>query len=680
MADEAQRPAAQGDAKGDGDAPRVDPSVAPGVGAGGAVTMAPPGPSTTNTEEHSTAIARAAEARASRAGAAAGTGGGGGSGGGDALVRPAVIYSTRCYALVVGTEMTGWTHLQRVPANLPKPRGGFDPPTVRECPRHMSEWKPKAKRDRNGRRKASIPSYWYPNWTLCWVDLHEQTNEVLMALKPNQKVNKMPGLFEMVRKKKLGINLNMIADLFPEAYDIFPRTWVLPQQWASLSRVANELKRKGRAPTLIVKPISSARGNGIFMTNDLNKISLTEQMVCQTYIQDPYLVHGIKFDMRVYALVTSCAPLRVFVYREGIARFATRKYERATADNMDALYMHLTNYSINKKNKAFVYAEESAGRGVGPGSKWTLSRLFRYFRDERGIDVDALWEAVRDCVVKTFLAVAPRLKVQYDKFYPLDYSGGLCFELVGFDIMLDSQLHPYVLEVNRNPSLNLDTPMDKAMKPQLIADTLRLVNPYRVDPNPRYKTFKNPRSILSDVARPADGKDPLAGLGVPLHPRQFASWEAIRDVSRRAFKRNPKEYKAWQRKRGAHARRVREGAEDAIVGITGYEMVYPVPDTQQPLAPVDDGKAAPSKKLQGEAVGGGGGGDVPGGAATGTDTTTAANAAGAGATAAGGWREAQTAKMAAYADIMAKSKTMWSAVEKAGGAQPKTAGGKPSSR
>ena len=48
----------------------------------------------------------------------------------------------------------------------------------------------------------------------------------------------------------------------------------------------------------------------------------------------PFLIDGFKFDLRIYVLVTSCDPLKIYVYKDGLARFATVKYRDPTNNNM----------------------------------------------------------------------------------------------------------------------------------------------------------------------------------------------------------------------------------------------------------------------------------------------------------------------------------------------------------
>ena len=74
---------------------------------------------------------------------------------------------------------------------------------------------------------------------------------------------------------------------------------------------------------MISKPDQLSQGKGIFITNDIDSIGLEEPIVVQEYINTPFLIDGLKFDMRVYVLVTSCDPIKIFVHKEGLVRFAT---------------------------------------------------------------------------------------------------------------------------------------------------------------------------------------------------------------------------------------------------------------------------------------------------------------------------------------------------------------------
>ena len=98
-----------------------------------------------------------------------------------------------------------------------------------------------------------------------------------------------------------------------------------------------------------------SRGRGIHLIDDIREVNTDELSVISRYITNPLLINGHKFDLRVYVLVTSYDPLRVYVFKEGLARFASETYTHKLDKNN--VYMHLTNYSINKKNDNFVYNE-----------------------------------------------------------------------------------------------------------------------------------------------------------------------------------------------------------------------------------------------------------------------------------------------------------------------------------
>lgn len=80
--------------------------------------------------------------------------------------------------------------------------------------------------------------------------------------------------------------------------------------------------------------------------------------------------------MRVYVLVASVDPLRLYIYHQGLTRFATQKYEPPTKDNMEDVCMHLTNYAINKDNPKFVFNNSSSD--MSKGHKRSLTWLYEY--------------------------------------------------------------------------------------------------------------------------------------------------------------------------------------------------------------------------------------------------------------------------------------------------------------
>ena len=57
-------------------------------------------------------------------------------------------------------------------------------------------------------------------------------------------------------------------------------------------------------------------------------------MICQQYVAKPFLIDGFKFDLRIYALVTSCDPLRIFIFNDGLGRFTTVQYTEPTTSNL----------------------------------------------------------------------------------------------------------------------------------------------------------------------------------------------------------------------------------------------------------------------------------------------------------------------------------------------------------
>lgn len=95
------------------------------------------------------------------------------------------------------------------------------------------------------------------------------------------------------------------------------------------------------------------------------------------YLSKPYLINDSKFDLRVYVYVTSYDPLRIYVYEDGLTRFASAKYSHSMK-NINNKYMHLTNYSINKKNQEY---KSNADENSCQGHKWYASLKLQMSRN-----------------------------------------------------------------------------------------------------------------------------------------------------------------------------------------------------------------------------------------------------------------------------------------------------------
>ena len=188
---------------------------------------------------------------------------------------------------------------------------------------------------------------------------------------------------------------------------------------------------------------------------------------------NPLLINGHKFDLRIYVVVTSYEPLRVYVYKEGLARFASETYSNKF--NKKNKYQHLTNYSINKKNQSYMQNKDVEQDDFG--FKWSLTAFCNHL-EQVGIDMDLLWSRIYDVILKT-LACGDSYVINSMKkrqLYRLN-----CFEVFGFDILVDSDLKPWLIEVNLSPSLSPDSPLDMTIKTNLLVDTFNLFGIKRFD-------------------------------------------------------------------------------------------------------------------------------------------------------------------------------------------------------
>uniref|UniRef100_A0A915EYG8 Tubulin--tyrosine ligase-like protein 9 n=1 Tax=Echinococcus canadensis TaxID=519352 RepID=A0A915EYG8_9CEST len=258
------------------------------------------------------------------------------------------------------------------------------------------------------------------------------------------------------------------------AFDFMPSTFELPMEY----HMFLEEFRRNPGSIWIMKPVAKSQGKGIFLFRRLKDIEawkrgssfnyftknevntdadakeLPEHYVVSRYIDNPYLIGGRKFDLRVYVLVTSFQPLKAWVYRDGFARLSNVGF---SMESIDDQYIHLTNVAIQKTAPDY---------DAMKGCKWSICRLRRYMLAKHGFERVAklFWE-----IDKIF--ILSLLSVQ-----KVMISDKHCFELYGYDILVDNSLKPWLLEINASPSLTASSNEDYALKVKLLGDTLNVVD------------------------------------------------------------------------------------------------------------------------------------------------------------------------------------------------------------
>jgi len=336
-------------------------------------------------------------------------------------------------------------------------------------------------------------------WSLLWSN--HPPPETLRAIKPCQKTNHFPGSHHLGRKDLIWRNIARMKTRYGAPYEITPEVFILPREMESFDAT----RSNDPEGLWIWKPCSSSCGRGIkVLSSSIAQEEARElgrkRGIIQRYVPEPLLIDGYKFDLRIYVVVLSYDPLKIYINDEGLVRIATEKYSNSP-ESLSSRTMHLTNYSVNKQSDKFVQNTDGRGAKTGveketkggalneeeEGSrafKWSLAELKEYFK-QKGLDYEKMTAGIEDVVIKTCLAVELPLRSEWSKALLQEEEGwsargengchrSSCFEIYGFDVLMDSAMKAWLLEVNICPSLSSGSPLDKRIKTKLVADSLTL--------------------------------------------------------------------------------------------------------------------------------------------------------------------------------------------------------------
>ena len=290
--------------------------------------------------------------------------------------------------------------------------------------------------------------------------------------------------FKIISHKDLTYkNYFKMRKKFPQDFDYMPESFCFPEEKDIIEKRFKDYVLDENNLWLI-KPKTGSLGEGIYIFQNLT--STPDVYLLSKYISNPHLIHNLKYDFRVYVLVTGLAPLKLYLYQEGMVRFATEEYT-LDKDHITELYRHLTNVAVNEKNKEEY--KKAVDADSEEGSKWSL-QVYEHYCKENNIDYNYIRKQMSDIAIKSLLSVLDQFYDRIKEYGTIDRNH---FKLFGFDYLLDENLKVHLLEINDRPSLLMGDINDRKLKPQLVADCLNIVGitPYSHDYKDDFETWEN---------------------------------------------------------------------------------------------------------------------------------------------------------------------------------------------
>ena len=237
----------------------------------------------------------------------------------------------------------------------------------------------------------------------------------------------------------------------------------------------------------LLKRTNFNRGREIKIYSDINAIltdidtykkqNLYTNYIIQKYLEDPFLYDQRKFDIRIWVLFTYISnsnKFKTYVFKEGHLKACSEPYDINSKD----LFIHLTNYSVQKYTKNFSKVEK--------GNEISFE-TFQKKLDEKGNGKNFK----KDVMPKIIKIIAISANAAKNKINILNKKN--CFEIFGYDFILDSNLNPFLLEINTNPGLEESSPLIEMLVPRMIDDAFRLTIDKifeRDDENKKISLFK----------------------------------------------------------------------------------------------------------------------------------------------------------------------------------------------
>jgi len=220
----------------------------------------------------------------------------------------------------------------------------------------------------------------------------------------------------------------------------------------------------------------------------------TNNLLIQKYLEEPLLYNKRKFDIRIWVLFTYIITenkYEVYVFKEGHLKACSDEFNI----DSDDLFIHLTNYSVQKYNKNFSKTE--IGNEISFND---FQKELNEKSQKEGKNLIDFRKNIFPEIIKIIARSANSIKGKINLS-----NRNNCFELFGYDFILDINYRPFLLEINTNPGYEESSPLIKKLVPRMIDDAMKLTidkefdTTYKTDDIKNAKNEKNVKKSNYDV-------------------------------------------------------------------------------------------------------------------------------------------------------------------------------------
>jgi hypothetical protein len=333
-----------------------------------------------------------------------------------------------------------------------------------------------------------------------YISPYSFTSKFLFSLKNHiinkyQKINRFFGFEEYVSKSLLYLNYKKMKELFPNEYNYMLETYSYPEDKDIIyNKFKNfSIKDISKDNYWLIKPKLSSVGNGIKILNSFENIEkLDKNSYITKLLNNPHLIRGYKYDIRFHGLISSIKPLKLYIYDEGFVRLSSEKYD---FNNFTDKLSFITNIHANKNNIKYIYPKKH--KDIERSNLWNLSILKNYYL-KNNLNYNMVFEEVKDIFIKMVFSVRKKL---IEKIININLSFTNFYHLIGFDIILDNNLKPYLLEANRRGSMRDDNAAEIEYTHNIIVDTLNIIGLRPINKGFNDKNYENEDNIC-ELERP----------------------------------------------------------------------------------------------------------------------------------------------------------------------------------